>query len=88
MALNGQPLSPTGYNLGGAPFNHNPFWDFDEGGGTPGTEWEFGHGLKVQGNVVSVNTVSSTTVGDQTLPMTAAGVNTIVGNIEVLLEGI
>lgn len=27
MASNNQPLSPQGYNLGGEPYNHNPFWD-------------------------------------------------------------
>ena len=93
-----QNLSPQGYNILAPPVNTNPFW----GDGIappplpgapvfPGDEgqfYTFGHGLKVNNNIVSVETVSTTTSGDQTLPMTAAGVNTIVGNIEVLLEGI
>lgn len=47
-------------------------------------DYQFGHGLKVAGSTVSVNTVSDFT-GDNTLPMTAAGVQTTVGNIEALL---
>lgn len=49
-----------------------------------GTSYQFGHGLKVTGNTVSVDAVSDFT-GDNTLPMTAAGVQTTVGNIEALL---
>lgn len=54
-----------------------------EGGGS-GTAYKFGHGLKVTGNTVSVDAVSDFK-GDNTLPMTAAGVQTTVGNIEALL---
>lgn len=54
-----------------------------EGGGS-GTAYKFGHGLKVMGNTVSVDAVSDFK-WDNTLPMTAAGVQTTVGNIEALL---
>lgn len=49
--------------------------------------YKFGHGFLVQGDVVSVKTVSDFT-GDNTLPMTASGVQTTVGNIEALLSTI
>lgn len=52
-----------------------------------GTDYKFGHGLKQEGVNVSVDAVSDFT-GDNTLPMTAAGVQTTVGNIEALLETI
>lgn len=55
--------------------------------GPPGPDCEFGHGLKRTGSIVSVDAVNDFT-GDNTLPITAAGVETIVGNIEVLLETI
>lgn len=54
------------------------------GSGEGGTVYQFGHGLKLTGNTVSVDTVSDF-AGDNTLPMTAAGVQTTVGNIEALL---
>lgn len=54
------------------------------GGGDGGPVYQFGHGLKLTGNTVSVNAVDDFT-GDNTLPMTAAGVYTTVGNIEALL---
>lgn len=53
-----------------------------EGGG--GIAYQFGHGLKVTGRTVSVDTVDGFE-GDNTLPMTAAGVYATVGNIEALL---
>lgn len=43
-----------------------------------------GHGLKVVDNDLEVDTTDNFT-GDNTLPMTAAGVQVVVGNIEVLL---
>lgn len=46
-----------------------------------------GHGLKVVGGKVVVNTVDDFK-GDNTLPITAAGVKTTVGNVEALLETI
>lgn len=55
----------------------------------PEDKYTFGHGLKVDptNNTVSVDAVDDFS-GDNTLPMTAAGVETIVGNIEVLLGAI
>lgn len=55
------------------------------GGGS--IAYRFGHGLKQDGLDVSVDAVSDFS-GDNTLPMTAAGVQNTVGNIEVLLETI
>ena len=57
--------------------------------GTPappaaGGVYEFGHGFKMEGNRISIDTVENFQ-GDNTLPMTAAGVEAVVGNIEVLL---
>lgn len=49
--------------------------------------YRFGHGLKQNGIDVSVDAVSDFS-GDNTLPMTAAGVQTTVGNIEALLATI
>ena len=56
-------------------------------GGGGGPAYRFGHGLKQDGLEVSVDAVSDFS-GDNTLPMTAAGVQTTVGNIEALLETI
>lgn len=56
-------------------------------GGGGGIIYKFGHGLKQEGVNVSVDAVSDFT-GDNTLPMTAAGVQASVGNIEALLETI
>lgn len=53
-------------------------------GGGSGPVYKFGHGLKQNGLNVSVNAVSDFS-GDNTLPMTAAGVQAAVGNIEILL---
>lgn len=52
------------------------------GGG--GLSYGVGRGLKVVDGDLTVNTVDDFS-GDNTLPMTAAGVNAIVGNIDVLL---
>lgn len=50
------------------------------------TSYKFGHGLKVsEDKTVSVETTNNFN-GDNTLPMTASGVETIVGNIETLLR--
>lgn len=57
------------------------------GGGGGSIAYRFGHGLKQDGLDVSVDAVSDFT-GDNTLPMTAAGVQTQVGNIEALLATI
>lgn len=56
-------------------------------GGGGSIIYKFGHGLKQEGVNVSVDAVSDFK-GDNTLPMTAAGVQTTVGNIEALLETI
>lgn len=56
-------------------------------GGGGGIVYRFGHGLKQDGLDVSVDAVSNFS-GDNTLPMTAAGVQTTVGNIEALLATI
>jgi len=56
-------------------------------GGGDSIVYQFGHGLKQEGLDVSVDAVSDFS-GDNTLPMTAAGVQTVVGNIEILLETI
>lgn len=52
-------------------------------GGT-GSGYGIGHGLKVKDGDLTVVTTDDFS-GDNTLPMTAAGVETVVGNIEVLL---
>lgn len=49
-----------------------------------GAAYQFGHGLKVTGNTVSVNAVNDFN-GDNTLPITAAAVEATVGNIAILL---
>lgn len=56
-------------------------------GGSGGIVYRFGHGLKQDGTDVSVDAVSDF-LGDNTLPMTAAGVQASVGNIEALLATI
>lgn len=56
-------------------------------GGGGGPAYRFGHGLKQDGLDVSVDAVSDFS-GDNTLPMTAAGVQATVGNIEALLATI
>lgn len=56
-------------------------------GGGGAVTYRFGHGLKQSGLDVSVDAVSDFS-GDNTLPMTAAGVQTTVGNIEALLATI
>lgn len=59
------------------------FADFVASGG----EYEFGHGLKLEGRTVTVN-MSDDNNSDRTLPISAASVDTIVGNIDVLLKSI
>lgn len=59
--------------------------EISSGGGS--IVYRFGHGLKQNGIDVSVDAVSDFS-GDNTLPMTAAGVQTTVGNIEALLATI
>lgn len=57
------------------------------GGGGGGSFYEIGHGLKVEGNTLSVNSVSDFE-GDNSLPITASAVQSTVGNIEILLQTI
>lgn len=53
-----------------------------EGGG--GIGYEIGHGLKVNGNTLEVDTAEDVEQ-DNTLPITSAAVYSTVGNIEILL---
>lgn len=57
------------------------------GEGGDGSNWGIGHGLTVKGGDLTVVTTDDFK-GDNTLPMTAAGVQTVVGNIDVLLSTI
>lgn len=57
------------------------------GGGGEGPSWGIGHGLAVKDGALTVVTTDDFK-GDNTLPMTAAGVQTTVGNIEILLQTI
>lgn len=53
-----------------------------------GTRYIIGHGLSLtENNTLSVNTVNDFE-GDNTLPITAAGVQATVGNIEAILKTI
>lgn len=56
-------------------------------GGGGGMAYGVGHGLKVVNGDLTVNAVNDFK-GDNTLPMTAAGVDLVVGNIEALLTTI
>lgn len=56
-------------------------------GGGGGLPFGVGHGLKIVNGDLTVNSVSDFK-GDNTLPMTAAGVDLVVGNIEAILETI
>lgn len=55
--------------------------------GGSGAAWGVGHGLKVVDGDLTVDSVNNFS-GDNTLPMTAAGVQATVGNIEALLRTI
>lgn len=59
-------------------------WVDPTGGSGTGGTYQIGHGLKVENNTLSVNTVSDFE-GDNTLPITASAVESTVGNIEILL---
>lgn len=52
-----------------------------------GAGYDIGHGLAVEGGKLTVVTTDDFK-GDNTLPMTAAGVENVVGNIEILLKAI
>ena len=57
------------------------------GGGGSGVSYEIGHGLKVIGNTLMVNSVIDFE-GDNSLPAAASLVQSTVGNIEILLATI
>ena len=60
----------------------------ESSGGGSGFSYDIGHGLKVtEGTILEVDTVNNFE-GDNTLPITAAAVQTTVGNIEELLKTI
>lgn len=56
-------------------------------GGGESVAYDFGHGLKQEGLKVSVD-MSSSDNPDKTLPISAAAVESTVGNIEILLQTI
>lgn len=53
----------------------------------PIKQYEIGDGLKLDGNILSVNTTDQMEQ-DNTLPITSAGVHTVVGNIGAILDTI
>lgn len=56
-------------------------------GPSGGMAYDIGHGLKVENNVLLVDTAQDVEQ-DNTLPITSAAVHTTVGNIEILLKTI
>ena len=82
--LTGLPGQIVGFDANGVAVAQDAPSGGGEGGGIA---YQFGHGLKQTGNLVTVDTTDDFT-GDNTLPMTAAGVQTTVGNIEILLKTI
>ncbi len=77
--LTGQPGQMVGFDEDGnaVPQDAAP-------GGGGGADYRIGHGLAVEHGELTVVTTDDFK-GDNTLPMTAAGVETVVGNIEALL---
>lgn len=69
------------------PDDSTDYDDSGSGNNDGGAVYIFGHGLKQVGMTVSVDAVDNFE-GDNTLPMTAAGVQATVGNIEALLSTI
>jgi len=86
LAGKGDGLSYNGQNLS-LKSGDKVLSTVEIAGGGGSVVYCFGHGLKQDGMDVSVDAVSDFS-GDNTLPMTAAGVQTVVGNIEILLETI
>lgn len=86
LARKGDTLAYDGLNLS-LKSGDKTLSSVEIAGGGGGPTYRFGHGLKQDGLEVSVDAVSDFS-GDNTLPMTAAGVQTTVGNIEALLETI
>lgn len=56
-------------------------------GGTSGPEVQIGDGLKLEDNVLSVDTADKVEQ-DNTKPVTSAAVYTVVGNINAILESL
>lgn len=82
--LSGQPGQVVGFDASGSATAQN----LPSGGGEgSGQTYRFGHGLKQEGSMVSVNTVSDFD-GDNTLPITAKAVQTTVGDVENVLKTI
>ena len=81
-ALRGLPGQVVGFDANGSAVPVDM-----PSAGEGGAVCEFGHGLKRTGNVVSVDAVDDFS-GDNTLPMTAAGVWSVVGTIDALLSKI
>lgn len=86
LAKKGDALAYDGLNLA-LKSGEKTLSSVEITGGGGGIAYRFGHGLKQDGIDVSVDSVNDFT-GDNTLPMTAAGVQTTVGNIEALLATI
>lgn len=86
LAKKGGALAYDGLNLS-LMSGDSPLSTVEIAGGGGGPVYKFGHGLKQSGLNVAVNAVSDFS-GDNTLPMTAAGVQAAVGSIEILLETI
>lgn len=78
--LTGRPGQIIGIDESGAAAAQ----DLLPGSGGGGADYRLGYGLKVTDGLISVNAVSDFD-GDNTLPMTAAGVQASIGNIETLL---
>lgn len=86
LAQKGGALDYDGLNLS-LLSGDKPLSTVQIAGGGGGPAYRFGHGLKQDGLSISVDAVSNFD-GDNTLPMTAAGVQASVGNIEALLATI
>lgn len=86
LAGKGDALFYDGLNLS-LMSGDRPLSSVRVAGGGGGVVYRFGHGLRQKGLDVSVDAVSDFS-GDNTLPMTAAGVQASVGNIEALLATI
>ena len=56
-------------------------------GGTSGEEVEIGNGLKLENNILSVDTAIEVEE-DNSKPVTSAAVYTVVGNINAILESL
>lgn len=84
--LTGLPGQVVGFDETGnaVPQNATPSGSGSDVGSGSGGAWNIGHGLAVVEGKLTVDTTDDF-MGDNTLPMSAAGVQTVVGNINVLL---